>query len=176
MWPARFDACIAVAGVNFDDAPLDGSCRGPDVDISAPAQNVYRASIGQPASGQGQGTSFAVALTAGVVACWLAHHGRAQIITEARRRGETVQAMAGAFGPRRGDPAATGTTQYGARASSMPRRILRADFDRGRETEGPLSPDVPVRTVRCAVSHWKRWATRESLPRRESRLCPIGPE
>ncbi len=64
VWPARFDDCIAVAGTNFDDAPWRGSSKGSDVDISAPAENVYRASVDAPSVGQGQGTSFAVALTA----------------------------------------------------------------------------------------------------------------
>ncbi|ABQ38296.1 MULTISPECIES: S8 family serine peptidase [Bradyrhizobium] len=93
VWPARFDDCIAVAGTDFHDKPWIGSCRGPTVAISAPGQNVYRAAATTGRSGQGQGTSFAVALIAGVAACWLAHHGRGTIIAEARRRKETVQEM-----------------------------------------------------------------------------------
>jgi hypothetical protein len=46
-----------------------------------------------PAVGQGQGTSFAVAMVAGVAALWLAHHGRAALVAAARARGETVQTM-----------------------------------------------------------------------------------
>jgi subtilisin family serine protease len=93
VWPARFEDCIAVAGTDYHDKPWIGSCRGPAVIISAPGQNVYRASATTGKSGQGQGTSFAVALIAGVAACWLAHHGRATIAAEARRRNETIQAM-----------------------------------------------------------------------------------
>ncbi len=98
VWPARYDDCIAVAGTNFRDAPWRGSSQGLSVDISAPAENVYRARVAKeqlPGEevGQGQGTSFAVALTAGVAALWLAHHGRDRLIMEARARGESLQGM-----------------------------------------------------------------------------------
>jgi hypothetical protein len=96
VWPARFPECLAVAGVDREGRRWLGSCRGPEVDISAPAQNVLRAAVapgGRQSVGQGQGTSYAVALTAGVAACWLAHHGRDPLISEARARGETLHAM-----------------------------------------------------------------------------------
>lgn len=92
VWPARFDDCIAVAGVDVRDARWRGSCHGSAVDISAPGENVFVATV--PAgSEQGQGTSFSVALTAGVAALWLAHHGRANLVAAARARGETLQVM-----------------------------------------------------------------------------------
>ena len=65
VWPARYDKCIAVAGVDSADRKWKGSCSGSAVDISAPAQNVYRASAITHDVGQGEGTSYAVALTAG---------------------------------------------------------------------------------------------------------------
>jgi hypothetical protein len=85
VWPARFERCLAVAGSNILDGTWKGSCRGTAVDIAAPAQHVWRASRKQnetsPAAvGPGEGTSFAVALTAGVAALWLAHHGRPKLI------------------------------------------------------------------------------------------------
>ncbi|MGH3824218.1 MAG: S8 family peptidase [Pseudonocardiaceae bacterium] len=92
VWPARFDDCIAVAGVDVRDARWRGSCHGPAVDISAPGENVFNATV-PTGSDQGQGTSFSVALTAGVAALWLAHHGRANLIAAARARGETLQVM-----------------------------------------------------------------------------------
>ncbi len=91
VWPARFANCIAVAGTDYNDKPWIGSSKGPAVSISAPAQNVYRASATTGKSGQGQGTSFAVALIAGVAACWLAHHGRSIVAAQARQRNETIQ-------------------------------------------------------------------------------------
>lgn len=85
VWPARFEDCIAVAGTNIDDEPWVGSCRGDNVDISAPAEFVWRAKRQQTDTTfdviwPGQGTSFAVALTAGVAALWLAHWGRDNLI------------------------------------------------------------------------------------------------
>ncbi|MXP66019.1 hypothetical protein E0493_21990 [Roseomonas sp. M0104] len=85
VWPARYDAAIAVAGFNEAGQPWRGSSRGPDVDISGPAEYVLRAYGGDTAvppsavSG-GQGTSFATALNAAIAALWLAHHGRDRLI------------------------------------------------------------------------------------------------
>lgn len=99
VYPARYENCLAIAGSNIDDQPWRGSCRGPSVAITAPGENVWRASSKlvdgtvEFDTGQGQGTSFAVALTAGVAACWLAHHGRENLIKEASQRGETLQMM-----------------------------------------------------------------------------------
>jgi serine protease len=138
VWPARYEDCIAVAGINVDDKPWRGSSSGPDVDISAPAENVFRARVelGKPPTvGQGQGTSFAVALTAGVAACWLAHHGRANLIAEARARSETLQIMfnrmlkATARRPTGWDGNSMGTGIVHAQ------RLIEADFDVGRDRE-----------------------------------------
>ena len=86
VWPARFAEVIAIAGVNKNDRPWRGSCRGPEVAVSAPAEFVPRAKRSAPADpldvvDDGQGTSFAVALTAGIAAVWLAHHGRDHLIS-----------------------------------------------------------------------------------------------
>ncbi|WP_068419409.1 S8 family serine peptidase [Labrenzia sp. OB1] len=97
VYPARYDDCMAVAGTNIDDQPWRGSCRGASVAISAPAENVYRARAERVdeearfSTGQGQGTSFAAALAAGVAACWLAHHGRDGLVAKADARGEKLQ-------------------------------------------------------------------------------------
>lgn len=98
VYPARFDDVIAVAGINIADQPWRGSSRGSSVDISAPAELVWRAQrqhIEDPTDtvGAGQGTSFAVALTAGVAALWLSHHGRDQVRAAAHQRGVSVQAL-----------------------------------------------------------------------------------
>lgn len=136
VWPARYEDCIAVGGTDVHDRPWPGSCHGGAVDISAPAQNVYRAAAKTGDAGQGQGTSFAVALTAGVAACWLAHHGRANVIAEAHRRGETVQAMfrrllrATSRAPAGWDALEMGAGIVNAEA------LLKADFDLGFGEEG----------------------------------------
>lgn len=95
VYPARLSSCIAVAATNIDDHPWRGTCRGDSVDISAPGEFVWRAVRKTPddATDQvagGQGTSFAVALVAGVAACWLAHHGREKLIA-ASPNGATLQ-------------------------------------------------------------------------------------
>ncbi len=87
VFPARYENCIAVAGVNAARKPWKGSCRGSAVDVSAPAELIWRARAKLvndtpvfDADGTGEGTSYAVALTAGVAALWLAHHGRQNLI------------------------------------------------------------------------------------------------
>jgi hypothetical protein len=96
VWPARYDEVIAVAGSNILDEPWKGSCRGPSVDITAPAEFVWRAERNAPEDptsriSGGQGTSFATALIAGIAAIWLACHGKPAVAAEARRRGMNVQ-------------------------------------------------------------------------------------
>lgn len=98
VWPARYEEVIAVAGTNIGGRPWKGSCRGAAVDISAPAEFVWRAlrvRSADPTSGVsgGQGTSFAVALVAGVAALWLEHHGRDAVIAHARARAVSVQRL-----------------------------------------------------------------------------------
>jgi serine protease len=97
VWPARYDAAIAVAGMNEVGKPWRGSSHGPDVDIAGPAEFVLRAD-GRSAAvpprgvGPGEGTSFATALIAGIAALWLAHHGRDRLIA-LLPAGRTLQDM-----------------------------------------------------------------------------------
>lgn len=92
VWPARYADCIAVGGCNIDRAPWKGSCRGLTVDITAPAEKVWHADPEtNPAAEDGQGTSYAVALTAGAAAQWLGHFGIAAVKAEAAARGTSVQ-------------------------------------------------------------------------------------
>ena len=99
VYPAAYDLCIAVGGINQHDAIWMGSCRGPEVDVSAPAEGIWRAQRQKPsdppdkASGDGEGTSYAVAITAGVAALWLSHHGRDRLISLARSKGLRLQAL-----------------------------------------------------------------------------------
>lgn len=98
VWPARYDEVIAVAGTNVADKPWKGSSRGGAVDISAPAELVWRAqraTAAEPESSvePGQGTSFATALVAGIAALWLSHHGHDQVVAAARARGTSVQVL-----------------------------------------------------------------------------------
>ena len=96
VWPARYAEVIAIGGVNKNDKPWRGSCSGAEVAISAPAEFVPRAKRSAPTDpldvvDGGQGTSFAVALSAGIAALWLAHHGRDRLIS-LLKPGETLSA------------------------------------------------------------------------------------
>ncbi|ESZ10157.1 S8 family serine peptidase [Mesorhizobium sp. L48C026A00] len=99
VYPAWDRNVIAVAGVDIHDKPWKGSSRGAKVDISAPGENVYIARRNRPNDADkslvepGQGTSFAVALTAGCAALWLAHHDVTAVRAEAAKRGATVQEL-----------------------------------------------------------------------------------
>jgi serine protease len=145
VWPARFDECIAVAGVDARDAKWRGSCSGAAVDISAPAENVWRATV-PTGAGQGQGTSFAVALAAGTAALWLSHHGRANLIGAARARGETLQdmfrRMTGATARR---PAGWDSSTMGAGIVDAHALLSATDFDLERDREHAAAPPVGAR-------------------------------
>ena len=156
VWPARYAECVAVAGTNAADGMWRGTCRGPAVDIAAPGQNVLKAEVATgTAVGQGQGTSYAVALIAGVAALWLAHHGRADLLAAARARGETLQDMflrllqATARRPAGWDSGEMGAGIADARA------LLAADLDAGRVRRAapPLGPAAePGSTVTALVA------------------------
>jgi serine protease len=85
VWPAAHDSVIAVASSNKNDEIADHSCKGSRVDVAAPGDNVTYAKVTKGANGptyeisSGSGTSFAVALVAGVAALWLSHWGREKL-------------------------------------------------------------------------------------------------
>ncbi len=105
-YPAWDPNVIAVAGINKDKQKWKGSSSGKKIDIAAPGENVYvarRAPVSpghQPTpqdladvNDRGQGTSFAVALTAGVAALWIERFGFTAIQSAARQRGTVVQEL-----------------------------------------------------------------------------------
>lgn len=105
VYPARFRDCLAVAGTSPEipengwdsESPWVGSARGKPVDVSAPGQFVWCAARKPDQSqtdaiGAGEGTSFSVALTAGVAALWLERHGRDALINQLED-GETLMDM-----------------------------------------------------------------------------------
>ena len=83
--PARFQSVIAVAGCAPDGLPWDESHRGPNVDITSPADGIWVAEFEKtktdadgnrlPMLECASGTSFAAAITAGAAALWVAHWG-----------------------------------------------------------------------------------------------------
>lgn len=91
VWPAALDEVIAVAGSNCKNRIWNGSSRGREVNITGPAEEVFHAVMDKavlspvaPAReviAHGNGTSFATPQVASIAACWLAHHGKAQLIS-----------------------------------------------------------------------------------------------
>lgn len=77
VWPAAYDEVLAIAAINVNKEPWEGSCRGNAVDASAPGENVYvaRSKKGDNEmifdQGFGCGTSFAVPHVAASAALWL---------------------------------------------------------------------------------------------------------
>jgi thermitase len=80
VWPARYPEVIAVAGCTADCTIWFHSNAGPQVDVTAPGKNVFRAyyddAADQDVVEKGSGTSYATPHVSGVAALWLAHHGR----------------------------------------------------------------------------------------------------
>lgn len=92
VWPALYPEVIAVAACDVDGRPWEHSSQGPAVDVTAPGNNIWRAYIdenGAQSVKPSNGTSYAVATTAGVAALWLAHHGRDKLL--ARYEGIPLQ-------------------------------------------------------------------------------------
>ncbi|MCC2114000.1 MAG: S8/S53 family peptidase [Hyphomicrobiales bacterium] len=99
VYPAWDSNVIAVAAIDAHGHRWRGSSYGPKIDVAAPGESVYVArrsahdDLDKTLVEPGQGTSFAVALTAGCAALWLAHHTRKAVRKEAARRGVSVQAL-----------------------------------------------------------------------------------
>ncbi|MCA9468528.1 MAG: caspase family protein [Nitrospira sp.] len=77
VWPARFASTIAVAAHNVRCQHWKHSSHGAAVDISAPGESVWRATLNEEEkeiNGMGKGTTFATGNTAGSAALWLAWH------------------------------------------------------------------------------------------------------
>jgi len=86
VWPAAFDEVIGVAASNARRQVWRHSSRGSKVDVTAPGESVWCATVEKKDDGMRQsvgrssGTSFSVAAVAGVAAMWLSWHGREQLI------------------------------------------------------------------------------------------------
>lgn len=94
VWPARFDSVIAVAATNVDCQPWAHTSMGRSVDISAPGESVWRATVDDKqnfVTGMGTGTTYATATTAGVAALWLAYHAGSPDFEDLKKRGQLTQ-------------------------------------------------------------------------------------
>ena len=98
--PAYGRRTIAAAGTTFGSVPWGNSAYGPAVDWSAPAEHIHRADMKKPATatyaGEGDGTSYAAAISSGAAALWLARHGDALTLKypQAWQRVEAFKAVA----------------------------------------------------------------------------------
>ena len=95
-FPARAQTAIGIAGVGPDGKPWRYSSHGREVVASAPADKVWRAYRDHKTNrvdliSPRFGTSYAVSLTAGVAALWIAHYGRPTLIEIAQTKGWTLQ-------------------------------------------------------------------------------------
>jgi serine protease len=85
-WPGAYDEVIACAASNARGGAWKSSCRGRAVDVTAPGESVWRATVSKNGKSltydvtRSSGTSFATTLTAGVAAMWLSRHGRDSLI------------------------------------------------------------------------------------------------
>ena len=85
-WPGVYDEVIACAASNVRGGAWRHSCNGRAVDVTAPGESVWRATVRKKGKGlsydvsRTSGTSFATTNTAGVAAMWLSHHGRDSLI------------------------------------------------------------------------------------------------
>jgi len=96
VWPARFSSVIAVAATNVGCRPWQHTSSGPSVDVSAPGESVWRASLeedGSPSVGMSKGTTFSAATVAGVAALWLVYHADSDELRTLRERGQVTQAF-----------------------------------------------------------------------------------
>lgn len=75
--PAMYPGTIAVAAVNPKREPWSGSCRGPEVDVAAPGEDVYVPNWGDKRKeimSFGSGTSYATPHVASAAMLWKATH------------------------------------------------------------------------------------------------------
>lgn len=131
VYPAGYRNVIALAATNCAHTPWSGSTNGPQVDISAPGESVWRARSHiknkklafdvEPSSG----SSYATALTAGAAATWMAYWGRNFLIEKygAARIQEVFASLLVNHG--RTVPSAWDSKNYGAGILEM-RKLLEA--------------------------------------------------
>ncbi len=97
VWPARFKSTIAVAAINIRCKPWRGSSRGRAVDIAAPGESVWRATVDKNTEdngiGMGRGTTFATGTTAGAAALWIAYHSDDPEFQQLKADGKIVDAF-----------------------------------------------------------------------------------
>jgi len=114
VWPARFESVISAAATNVGCKPWPFTSMGSKIDISAPGESVWRATIDDSRSfvtGMGAGTTYATANTAGVAALWVALHRGTPRFEEIKQQGQTVRVFRRLLRQTATRPAAAGGTR-----------------------------------------------------------------
>jgi hypothetical protein len=95
VWPARFGSTIAVAATNAGCRPWAHTSAGPAVDVSAPGESVWRASLDGTrfVTGMGSGTTYATATVAGVAALWMSRYAGTPAFATLRSEGRVTEAF-----------------------------------------------------------------------------------
>ena len=96
VWPARFKSTIAVAAVDVRCKPWKHSSRGRKIDISAPGESVWRATLNDNEefiNAMGKGTTFATGTTSGAAALWLKWHQDNPQMNTLRQSGSVTSAF-----------------------------------------------------------------------------------
>lgn len=96
VWPARFRSTIAVAATNVGCRPWAYTSAGSAVDVSAPGESVWRASMDKDdrtkyVTGMGSGTTYATATVAGVAALWMSKYAGSSAFKELHDQGRVTE-------------------------------------------------------------------------------------
>ena len=165
VWPARYRECICMAGCDARRGIWKGSARGPRVDFTGPAQDVWKAGFerGVAIATQSSGTSFATAMTAGVAALWLAFHGRNNLITRYKDDGVRLTEVFRTVIDRSADPPPRSwfggfggivNVERALRTPLPEPQEVRRSFDREAMTKGidiPAGPRGPSLTTALEI-------------------------
>ncbi|MDF0676941.1 MAG: S8/S53 family peptidase [Nitrospira sp.] len=120
VWPARFHSAIAVAAGNVRCQPWKHSSNGSAVDIMAPGESVWRATLNEqhePINGMGKGTTFATGHVAGSAALWLSVHRHEPAFQTLAERGLLTETFRAALQTSAWRPA-NGTNPPGTQCNS----------------------------------------------------------
>lgn len=88
IYPGRFNRVMTVSGIGPTSVPWGSAASGECVDWCAPADEIRRLNVTPKSGGfetginpkvDGNGTSYATAVTSGIAAMWLAWHGVADL-------------------------------------------------------------------------------------------------